>query len=169
MAAGNKIGYAMASKGLLTDVDQTQRNELGQRTFDDQGNEYIYLAGVASTAAGDWVFYNSLAAQAGFLTARTVSNTAATGLLAVAMAAIVLPTNFGWYQIYGLTPTFTAIATDGSADGKSLSNGASANGRMVTGPTTTKNVFGAVAVGASASNVGTAFIAYPFMFGTATI
>lgn len=165
MATGNKIGYAMPSLGALTDVDASQRNMLGQRAFDDKGNEYVYLLGVASTAAGDWVSYvpNTWA------TTRLVANTAATGLIAVAMAATVAG-NYGWYQIYGLTPAFTAIATDASADGKSLSMGASgADGRVLTGPTTTKNIFGAVAVGAAAANTGTAAIAYPFMFGTATI
>jgi hypothetical protein len=167
MAAGNKIGYAMASKGLLTDVDLTQRNELGQRTFDDNGNEYIYLGGVPSLAAGDWVYYNNVTAVSPFLTTR-ITTSAVAGLLAVAMAAVVLTTNFGWFQIYGLTPTFTAIATDGAADGKLLStNGAT--GRMVTGAVATKMVFGATAVGAAASNTGTAFISYPWAPGIAPI
>lgn len=174
MAAGTKVGYPMASVGLLTDIDGPtsvassnglgQRNLLGQRAFDTNGNEYIYLLGVAATAAGDWVRY----VPGTFATTRLVSNTAITGLVAVAMAATVAGT-WGWYQIFGLTPTYTAIATDGSADTKSLSMGASADGRVTTGPTTTKNIFGAVAIGASASNVGTAGIEYPFIFGTATI
>jgi hypothetical protein len=174
MATGNKVGYAMASKGLLTDIDGPtsvassnglgQRNQLGVRVFDDLGNEYIYLVGVASTAAGDWVKY----VPGAFTTARLVSNTAVSGLVAVAIAA-TLASCWGWYQIFGLTPAYTAIATDAAADGKALSMGASADGRVTTGATTTKNIFGATAVGASASNVGTASIAYPWMFGSATI
>lgn len=181
MAAGNPIGHGMAVKtgansaGNFADIDGassitganglgTGRNQLGYRVFDDNGNEYIYLVGVASTAAGDWVRY----IPGAWTTVRLVSNTAITGLVAVAMAATIASTN-GWYQIFGLTPTYTAIATDAAADTKSVSMGASADGRVVTGPTTTKNIFGAVCVGASANNVGTAAIAYPFIFGTATI
>lgn len=174
MAAGNKVGYVLATKGVLTDIDGPttvatsnglgQRNELGARVFDDNGNEYIYLKGVASTAAGDWVSF----VPGTFQTARLVSNTAISAQVAVAMAATVADC-WGWYQIYGLTPAYTAIATDASADGKALSMGASADGRATTGATTTKNIFGATAVGASASNVGTAAIVYPWMFGSATI
>lgn len=169
MATGTKIGHGGMTQGNLTDIDTVQRNPLGYRVFDDNGNEYIYCAGVASVTAGAWCFYNSATAQAGFTVALPTANTAASGLLCVALAAVVA-SNWGWFQIYGLTPATTQIATDASADGKTLSNGASgANGRFVTGPTTTKNVFNAVCVGASASNAGTAFISYPFMFGTATI
>jgi hypothetical protein len=173
MATGNKIG-PFPTHSALTDVNGAssitgadglgQRDLLGIRSFDDNGNEYIYLLGVASTVAGDWVKY----VPGAWSTARLVSNTAVTGLVAVAMAASIA-SSWGWYQIFGLTPTYTAIATDAAADGKILSMGASADGRVTTGATTTKNIFGAVAVGASAANVGTAAIAYPFIFGSATI
>lgn len=173
MALGKLIGIR-ADAGVLGDIDGPssvasanglgQRNPLGFRCFDDNGNEYIYLLGVASTAAGDWVKY----VPGAFSTARLVSNTAVSGLVAVATAAIVAGC-WGFYQIFGLTPAFTAIATDASADGKALSMGASADGRATTGATTTKNIFGATAVGASASNQGTAAIIYPWMFGSATI
>lgn len=174
MALGKKIGVTMATDGLLDSVDGPltvtganglgQRNQLGARCQDSNGNEYIYLAGVAATAAGDWVRY----VPGVFNTVRLVANTAVTGLVAVAMAATIAG-SWGWYQIFGLTPAFTAIATDAGADGKILSMGAGADGRVTTGATTTKNIFGAVAVGASAANVGTASIAYPFIFGSATI
>jgi hypothetical protein len=166
-------GHTLISAGLLTDIDDgtkanataSPRIPVGTRAFDNVGNEYIYLKGVASTAAGDWVLYNPSTG----VTTRTTANTAATGLLAVAMAATVAST-WGWYQIAGLTSAVCALTTDAAADGKSISNGASgANGRLLPGPTTTKNVFNAVCVGAAASNVGTAAIMYPFMFGTATI
>lgn len=191
MAAGRPVGHELASVvsyvpgsgtlsasniyGYFVDVDGPssvatanglgQRCPVGQRVRDDNGNEYIYLAGVASLAAGDWVYFNSTTASLGSVVRLTTS--AAWACLAVAMAATVASC-WGWFQIYGLTPVYTAIATDASADGKGLSAG-SATGRVATGATTTKNIFGAVAVGASASNVGTAFISYPFEFGTATI
>ncbi len=176
MAAGNKVGHPLGTSGALTDIDGPtsvstsnglgQRNALGTRVFDDNGNEYIYLSGVASCAAGDWVQYNNATAASPWIAVRLVT-TASMGSCAVAMSACVALC-FGWFQIFGLTPTNTAIATDAAADGKSLSAG-SATGRVQTGPVTTKNIFGAVAVGASAANVGTAFIVYPYEFGSATI
>lgn len=157
------VGYAGPSVGDTTVVHTSQQNPLGMRQFDAAGNEYIYLKGVASLVAGDWVTYNPA-------TGVTVRIPAATtnGLLAVAIAAPTA-TQFGWFQIFGLTPTYTAITTDAAADGKTLTVGSGTAGRASTGPVTTKNMFGAVAVGASASNIGTAFIAYPFAFGSATI
>ena len=159
----NLVGYPGPSAGDTTKVFTTQDNPLGMRAFDAAGNEYIFLKGVASLAAGDWVTYNPA-------TGVTVRAPAATtnGMLAVAIAAPVAG-QFGWFQIFGLTPTYTAITTDAAADGKTLTIGSGTAGRASTGPVTTKNVFGAVGVGASASNIGTAFICYPFAFGTATI
>lgn len=157
------VGHQMAVVGDTSAIHDTAKNPLGSRAFDAGGNEYIYLQGVASTAAGDWVFYSA----SGFVTTRVPASTATNGSLAVAMAA-VLANQFGWYQIGGLVQ-IAAIATDGSADGKLLSAASGTIGRMTTGPTSTKNVFGAVCVGASASNVGKVFLTYPFEFGSATI
>ena len=56
--AANKVGASLATVGLLTDVDTSQRNTLGTRTQDDGSGEYIYMPGVASLAAGDWVMYS---------------------------------------------------------------------------------------------------------------
>jgi hypothetical protein len=164
MAAGNKVGYAMASKGLLTDQDASQRNQLGARYFDDNGNEYIYLqyAASSSIAAGDWVVYNNATAQASF-TAIQLPTSATCGPVAVAMAAALSSAGFGWFQIFGLTPTTTNIAT-GSADGSVLALSGTA-GRMVVGTSATKTLVGAVGVGSATSNKGTAFITYPYLFG----
>ena len=56
--------------------------------------EFIYLKGVASTAAGSWVTYNA----DDFSTALLAAN--AIGPVAVAMAATVAD-EYGWYQISG--------------------------------------------------------------------
>lgn len=165
MAAGNKVGHGLASGGALTDVDTTQRNALGYRQQDDQGNEYIYMQGIGSLVAGDWCLYNAATASSPNIVARLLT-TSVNGPVCVAMAA-VLASQFGWFQVFGLTPTFTNITTDAAADGKLLSQGA-AVGRVVTGTVSTKNIFGAVAVGASAANVGTAYITYPYAAGTFT-
>lgn len=168
VSASNLYGYFVDVDGpttVATANGQGQRNPVGFRQHDDLGNEYIYLAGVASLAAGDWVQFNFTTASLG--SAVRLATGATSGFVAVAMAAVVASC-WGWFQIYGLTPVYTAIATDAAADGKPLAAG-SATGRVVTGATTTKNIFGAVAVGASASNIGTAFISYPYEFGSATI
>lgn len=87
------MSYPQASVGALTDVDTVQRNVLGQRRFVGK-NEYMYLQGVASTVAGDWVVYD----EAG-LTVRLITG-AITGPVAIAQAA-VLANQFGWYLIFG--------------------------------------------------------------------
>ena len=180
MAVGNPIGHVLAgavsrtSSGYFTDVDGPttvatanglgQRMALGATEFDDNGNAYIYVAGVASCAQGDWCFY----VPGTFALTRLPASTATFGLLGVAMAAIVAGT-WGWLQVYGLTPAFTAVGTDAAADGKGVSAASGTAGRVSTGPTTTKNVFNAVCVGAAASNQGTVAISYPYEFGSATI
>lgn len=160
-----KIGYPSASEGLLTDVDASAKNPLGMRQFDDAGNEYIYLAGVASLVAGDWVRYSNNLANAvtqAFGTSR-VNNDAVAGPVAVAMAA-VLATQFGWFQIYGLVAV--AALTTGSVDGSQLALSATA-GRCSAAATATKVVYNAFGIGVAASNLGKAFIAYPYTFGAA--
>ena len=66
----------------------------GSRFMDDNGNEYIYLAGVASCAAGSWVTY----AQDDHSTALLAAN--AIGPVAVAVGACTA-SYAGWFQIYG--------------------------------------------------------------------
>ena len=82
--------------GLPGEVHTTQLNALGTKAFgtgSHAGNEYIYLAGVASTAIGTWVTFDEA-----HVTTRAVAN--GQGRVAVATAATVAST-WGWYQIYG--------------------------------------------------------------------
>lgn len=73
-------------------VDGVKKIKLGtRRKVNDK--EFIYLTGVASTAAGSWVTYDEL-----HITTLAVAN--GLGRVAIAMAATVAAT-FGWYQIYG--------------------------------------------------------------------
>ena len=58
--------------------------------------EFIYLEGIASTAAGDAVTYD-----ASFVTARAVAGNALPRSVAFAMSACVA-SEYGWYQIGGL-------------------------------------------------------------------
>ena len=81
-------------------TDTTQNHSLGTivRANDPTygGGEFIYLTGVASTAVGDWVSFNSE-------TGATVrwAGTAGEGRpLAIAMSANVA-SQYGWYQVQG--------------------------------------------------------------------
>jgi hypothetical protein len=91
--ANQSTGYGIISGSLLTDHGTTALNTLGARRMDKAGNEYIYLTGVASTAAGSWVTYDEA-----YLTSLLTSN--AFGLVAIAQAATVA-SEYGWYLIYG--------------------------------------------------------------------
>lgn len=81
----------------LDQVDSSALFDVGTLYEDGEGNVYVYLQGIVSTVAGDWVTYyiTSIAAA---VTARLVAN--AKGLVAIAMAAIGA-SKFGWYQIAG--------------------------------------------------------------------
>lgn len=89
----NLTSYSEIFAGSTSIVDTTLKHPLGTRAIDVDGNEYIYLQGVASTAAGSWVVFDEA-----HLTTLTVAN--ALGRVGVAMAAIVA-SSYGWYQIYG--------------------------------------------------------------------
>ena len=84
-----------------TDTDVPQ---LGERVRDEAGNEYIFLAGVASTVAGDPVVWDSA-----YATTRLAGTQV--GDVAIAMAATVADTK-GWYQIYGVGSA-KVVATGG--------------------------------------------------------
>ncbi len=96
------MAYTIAENSLIgqtfDDVSTTAKAELGLivRAKDPiyGVGEFIYLKGVASTAANDWVTYNA----DDYSTTRLAAN--AIGPVAVAMAATVANT-FGWYQISG--------------------------------------------------------------------
>lgn len=100
-------GYTKIYAGDTSVVDSSLKQPLGTRGFDGDGNEYIYLQGIGSTAAGYWVSYDEA-----HLTILTVAN--AKGRIAIAMAATIAST-YGWYQIYGKNAAAvggTAITTD---------------------------------------------------------
>lgn len=70
---------------------------------------FIYLVGVASTAAGDWVAYDLKAGT----TTRTVA--ASVGPVAIAMSANVA-SQYGWYQVVGASVASTTAAGTGAAN-----------------------------------------------------
>ena len=100
-------GYNKMYASDTTAIDSSLQHPLGTRAYDEDGNEYIYLTGVALTAAGYVVSYDEV-----HITTLAVAN--AKGRVAVAMAATIAST-YGWYQIYGKNATVanrTAVATD---------------------------------------------------------
>lgn len=133
----------------ITTVDASALFTVGQRAFDTNGNEYVYLNGVASCAVGDWVVYTAAGAVG--------SRLYGTGLGSVAVAlAAVDASHYGWFQIYGLA-TATVVATGGvrlytnAVTGQALAtvvtggliHGAvtiAGNGNTVTGSTTSVQI-----------------------------
>lgn len=102
-------GRAQIFSGDTSIVDTTLNHPLGTRAFDADGNEYIYLQGVASTVAGTWVSFDE-----NNVTTRLAAD--AVGRVAVAKAAIVA-SSYGWYQIYGNCQDALAISGgDAAAD-----------------------------------------------------
>lgn len=120
-----------------------------ERAKDEAGNEYIFLKGVASTAAGSWVTFD----EAG-LTTLLAGN--AVGPVAVAMAATVANT-WGWYQIYGYNIT---AASDTTAADKQLYIDGTA-GRVDDAVVAGDMVVGAVSTAADTTNVLPVWLNYP--------
>lgn len=121
--------------------------------------EFIWLPGVASTAAGDWVSYvTSDGANSGGATARW-AGTASTGYpLAVATAATVAST-WGWYQIVGAAVCNTN-GTIAAGNGAAWQATATVQAAAVTG----KNVIGVQAGSANgvpAANQAIYTLRYP--------
>lgn len=117
------------------------------------GGEFIYLPGVASTAAGSLVTYDPINK-----TTTLAPHTANLGQpLAVAMAAVATAKNYGWYQIAGvavvkkiaakinpsvaifLGTTAGSIQATASA-GKEVLNARTVNAATVASATSTINV-----------------------------
>jgi hypothetical protein len=74
-------------------VDASPRTTLGSTYQDEQGNEFTYGKGVASTAAGDAVVFD-----ANYATTRTVA--ASRGPVGFAQGPI-LANQYGWYLTMG--------------------------------------------------------------------
>lgn len=121
--------------------------------------EFIYLAGVSSTAVGSLVSYNPLAG-----TTTLSPNTASTNLpVAVAMSAN-LKTQYGWYQIAGVAVILKTAVKITPAEKVALSATA---GRILGGSTAGKQVFNAISVNAatvaSATSTVQVLIQRPFL------
>lgn len=103
MHTGQAIGMQQ-----IHETSTTQMHRLGTlakaHDFTYGEGEFIYLAGVASTAQGDLCNFNS---KTGATVRSVLSGTGATGPCGVAMSANVA-SQYGWYQVSGSTPVKSA-------------------------------------------------------------
>jgi hypothetical protein len=131
-----------------TNINTVKRFKLGTRRQVDN-KEFIYLQGVASTIVGSWVTFEET-----YLSLLTVATSR--GPVAVAMAAVTAGL-FGWYQIYGTV--IGSVAT--GADNANVWTTATP-GRVDNTDVTLQIVNNAVQRSATASNLATFQIQYPF-------
>ena len=159
----NKVSYPTATQGLLTDIDSVAqagspnifRNAPGTRQFDEAGNEYIYLLGVASTVIGSCVTYG-LNGTTAFQTALSV--TGANGPVAFALAA-TLAAQWGWYLIFGFG---TALFNGAAVAGKSLFS--ASTGKVDDAVVSGDKIYGGwVAATVGSAVLGAVYVQYPGM------
>lgn len=130
----------------------TKKFRLGTKKTDVASNQYIYMKGVASLAAGSWVTYDENHAP-------TLLAADAVGPVAISMVANTSATNYSWFQVDGVntiakTDTVAAdlpLYIDGTAG---RTDDAVVNGDLV---------YGAFSQTADTSNVATVRIHFPFV------
>ena len=146
----NLSGTGQVFEGNTDSVHTSQLEVLGKRAWSSAGNEYIYLRGVGSTVAGDWVVYDE-----NYFTTRLVADEV--GPVAIAMAAVDAITSYGWYQIFGVN---TIARTDTVAADSSLYIDGTA-GRADDAGVAGDIILGAYSMTADSSNVATVHLNYP--------
>lgn len=148
----NLTGTQKVFQGDTSTIDTTQAYNLGTIAFDASGNEYIYLKGVASNAAGKWVTYDE-----NFATTLLAAN--AVGSVAIAMSATDSTSKYGWFQRKGVN---TIASTDTVAADKALYIDNTA-GRADDDSVSGDLIVGAASMTAASSNVATVQLNYPFV------
>lgn len=136
-------------------IDTTLNHPLGTKARDENGNEYIYLTGIGSTAAGSWVFFDEAHIT-------TLLTTASRGRVGVAMAAIDAATKYGWYQIYGKN-TIAKSDTGETITDNSLAYTSGVPGAVDDTDVTLEMVIGAFIRSAATLNVITVELNYPMI------
>jgi hypothetical protein len=144
----------------IAETSTTLRHRLGDRfhcSDDTYGpGEFIYLAGVASTAVGSWVTYN----QDDHTTALLAAN--AIGPVAIAMSANTAATSYGWYQIYGKAVGLCLALFADNANVYATATAGSVDDAVVAGDRV-KNAKGASAIGTPSGSFAEFEIQYPVM------
>ena len=100
----------------LATIDQTAIYNVGRQYTTPNGDTYVYIQGIASVVAGDWVHY-TITTTGASTTARAVAN--GVGPLGVAVGALIAG-DFGWVQVSGLCLTAGAISGGGAAAGNAV-------------------------------------------------
>ena len=151
----------VASMGLSTDVDTVQRNPVGLVRGDENGNQFIYLPGVASNVAGAFVGFVYTGVTTAVVTLLVTTATYAASV-AVSMGA-TLAANWGWFQIYG----FNAAANYATATITTplMLFTSSTAGRATTSDTAATTIFNSSATVTSVSNVGGVWLDFPYTLG----
>lgn len=145
------ISPRMVGKQGFTTVDTTATARVGERVPDEYGNEYIYLQGVASTAAGSWVTYD----EAGVTTLLAAN---AIGPVAIAQAATVAST-YGWYLIFGYCSAKVAASFADNGNLYATATAGTADDAIVAGD----RVKNAIGRSAESSGAATVQVWYPEM------
>lgn len=138
-----------------TDVHAEKKFRLGTRVKDKAGNEFIYLQGVASTAAGSWVSFDEAHVS-------TLLAANAVGRVAVAQAAVDATTKYGWYQIYGKASgkVLTLFADNGKI--YSTSTAGSVDDAVVSGDLVVGAIGRSAIDGGAATGQAYVELSYPF-------
>jgi hypothetical protein len=149
----------MTAKGAPGEVHDSAQNPLGIEVwfYDTVNNvlkQYIYLAGVASTVATDWVHYDEAGA-----TTRAIAN--GKGPMAIATAAVVA-TKYGWYGVKG---TFSANVATSDAD-NSIQYLTATAGRADDAVVSGDLIANAILRSAESGNVAQAQIDHPYTTDT---
>lgn len=156
-------GYPEVFHNASSEKDTSLQIPLGTKARDASGNEWVYLRGTASVAAGDFcvIFYDNYTVKRA-----DADDVGPIGIAGTAIGA----SEFGWFQIYGQNSSAN-IAT---GSGQAASSGplplylTSTAGRAGTADVAGDLIEGAFIIGGvAASNVGTAYIQYPAVYNTA--
>jgi hypothetical protein len=150
----SKIGTALASVGLIGDIDTVQQNPLGMEITAYNGNTYVYLAGVASCVTLDAVSFNATT----YVAVRLVAD--AVGRVGIAQGAI-LAINWGWFLIEG----FGTVNSDTVAGAGGLFIDGT-TGRVDDASVAGDMIYGMVSTGADVANVCPVQLMRPYCSNT---
>ncbi len=158
------MSYGSAENGLIgqpiAETSTTLKHRLGDRfkCFDETygPGEFIYLAGVASTAVGSWVTFNMDDGTTALLAANAI------GPVAISMSANTAATSYGWYQIYGKAVGLCLASFADNGNCYATSTAGSVDDAIVAGDLV-KNAKGASAIGTPSGSFAEFEIQYPFM------
>jgi hypothetical protein len=154
------ITNAIAGTQSIAETDTVQRHALGTivDAYDPVygAGEFVYLAGVASTAVGSWVTFNRDDGTTALLAANAI------GPVAVAMSANDAATKFGWYQITGKAIGLCLALFADNGNVYATATAGSVDDAVVAGDRV-KNAKGASAIGTPSGSFAEFEIDRPFM------